>query len=94
MMKGKGCYFKSLLSLLEIMKKDEDNKPVRLRLRTTMQQFRRTKSFSIGAPRYYVVGGTRPTKCVQRNGIGAKVQSEALRPCNGCLLRESRTYVH
>lgn len=88
MVKEKRRYFKSMLSSLEIMKKDEDNKPARLRLRTTMQPFKRTKSFSIGALRHYVAEGTRLTKCVQRNAICAKVQNEALRTCDGCLWRE------
>lgn len=88
MVEEKRCYFKSMLSLLEIMKKDEDNKPARLRLRTTMQPFKRTKSFSIGAPRHYVEGGNTALKMVQCNAICAKVQSEALRTWNGCLCRE------
>lgn len=61
MVKEKRRYFKSMLSSLEIMKKDEDNKPARLRLRTTTQPFKRTKSFSIGAPRHYVAGGNTLT---------------------------------
>lgn len=83
MVKEKRRYFKSMLSSLEIMKKDEDNKPAKLRLRTTTQPFKRTKSFSIGAPRHYVAGGN-----TAHNAICAKVQNEALRTCNGCLWRE------
>lgn len=53
-----------MLTLFEIMKTNGDNKLTRLKLRTTMQPFKRMKPFCVG---HHPGEGARLTKCAQCN---------------------------